>query len=95
MSPLINIMLANSEPSLEFNVFDNRVQQLQDGIDAALAPCSSAVSDPTREVMYNFVAADARWLHCTKGPCVDAITTFITDGLGKAKLVELKVNLTA
>lgn len=88
MAPLVEIMLANGEGGLEFNVFDNRLTQLQNQIDAAVAPCTSAVNNPAREVMYQFAAADARWRTCAKGPCVDQVTQFVTEGWRKAHRVQ-------
>jgi hypothetical protein len=95
MQPLVDIMLANKEPSLEFNVFENRHEQLKAGIDAGLAPCSSAVNDPAREVMYQFALAYARWLTCEKGPCVDVITEALRTGVDKAGEVQDALDATA
>lgn len=95
MAPLVDVMLANDEDTLEFNVFDNRVKLLQKKIDAGLAPCSSEVSDPAREVMYNFVAADVRWSVCSKKDCIADVTKFIKDGLAKAQVVQYQVELQA
>lgn len=96
MRPIVDVMLAN-DGSVSFNDFTNRFDQLDDGIDAAIASCSPAVNDPAREAMYEFAKANATWRGCESGDqkCTDKITEAVTAGVRLAGDVDEALSATS
>lgn len=94
MAPVVDIMLASySDDPLEYNVFDNRVDQLTKQIDGAVAACSPAVNNPARKAMYKFTLARLQWKVCSVGDCKDS-TKNILSGLSLARKVEFALEAT-
>lgn len=97
MRPLVDIMLANNQDTLDYSTFDNRVDQLTRAIDAAVAPCSPKVNGPARKTMYRFTLARVQWSTCGRNDdaCIEKVTDNIRDGLKTARNVDYQIDLTS
>lgn len=85
MRPLLDVMIAN-DGNISYNEFANRFDQMENGIDAAVASCSDAVTDPARDAMYQFAMANASWRVCknSKSGCAQKIKDALTEGVSLA-----------
>lgn len=81
MTPVFDVIEANRTSGLEFQNFDNRVDELTRTVDRAVSACSDDVENPLRRAMYKFTLASVQWDLCNSNSCMDPVIKNIREGL--------------